>query len=73
MSEYQKKENIVLICFKTKKNKKDYQTHFQCKSKPDCPFRAKLSETEKITILYTSESHNHDRCAEDLGIIFFIS
>lgn len=69
LQEYQEKENVILICFKTKKNQKDYQAHFKCKSGVECPFRIKLCDKDSKIELFASDMHNHDQCLEDIGKI----
>ncbi len=64
---YQTRENIILINFKTKINKNDYQQHYQCRSQPDCPFQIKLSEKDSKVQMFIFGQHSHNKDLESLG------
>jgi len=59
----------ILIAFKTKNTKKNFQYHFQCSLKEDCPFQVKLSESKGNIDMFCSGNHSHEKNTEEIGII----
>jgi len=58
---------VLTTRFKTKISKKDYQAHFQCKSRPNCPFQLKLAEKLNSMNMHVFGEHNHDKDFENIG------
>jgi len=69
--QYQNQENIVLINFKTKKNKKDYQQHYECRSDLNCHFQIKLSQKNDIVQMFSSGQHSHHKDLGSVGNLYF--